>query len=411
MGLHINPISRENRIITLDIIRGFALFGILLVNMAFFNTPKLFIIGTEVLLFADIGSRIANYFILVFATGKFFTIFSFLFGLGFFIFMDRIQDKGLHVAPLYRRRLFFLFILGFIHAVFIWSGDILLTYSIAGFLLLFFRNSGAETIKKWAIWLFVIVNIVIGLLTYLSTVVEAVFDDGSEIATYNQDLVQQAISIYQSGNFAEILSFRLAEEVPIILFNLVITVPFVLSVFLFGLFVGKKGITKNIDHHLNWIYSVWKKSFIFSAILTVVLLVLRMELVFIPFHLHFAILEIISYVTGLVMSFFYMTSIALLYAKQKWLKFLSVFAPVGQMALTNYLTQTMICLIIFNGFGFYGKVAPELGIVLTIVIFILQTYLSHYWLKKYRFGPIEWLWRAFTYKHIPRMKVKNEGVT
>ncbi|WP_169823120.1 DUF418 domain-containing protein [Anaerobacillus alkalilacustris] len=394
----IKPTEQNERIVPLDIIRGFALLGILVVNMQFFNTPKLFVAGTEISLFNGIASQIAHYFILIFATGKFFTIFSFLFGLGFFIFMNRVEQKGFLVAPLYRRRLFFLLVIGFIHAIIIWSGDILLPYALAGFFLLLFKDKSKEVIKKWAITLYVIVNFIIGIFAYLSTLVLAVFNNTGQFSNQHEELVERAVFVYQNGSFLEILSFRLAEEVPLILLNLLVTVPFVLSVFLFGLYVGKKGILTNITGHLLWIKKVWNRSFLYSFILTMFYLVLEFQYIIIPFYLHDAIIEVLGFAIGLIMCFFYMTSIVILCSKEKKMKILMFLAPVGQMALTNYLLQTFICLVIFIGFGLYGKVTPEIGIIIAFIVFVSQVFFSHYWLKNHKFGPMEWLWRIYTYK-------------
>lgn len=396
----------NNRIVTLDIIRGFALLGILLVNMAFFNTPKLFLVVSDQRLFDDPVNLFVTNFIAIFASVKFITMFSFLFGLGFFMFIERASAKGFLVTKLYTRRLGFLFMLGFVHLIFFWSGDILLSYALAGFFLLLFRKKSAQSVKKWAIGLFIFVQIVIGLLTYLATVVTEFFDVDGINATYNQALIESSINVYQSGSFIEILSFRLTEEVPLLLFNLIIIVPLVLSFFLFGLYVGKLGIHKNISDHLKAVSSIWRKSFIYGVSLTIVLMLLKSELIVLPFYLNEAIVEVLANLSGLLICFFYMTSIVILVEKADWKRRLTILAPVGKMALTNYLLQTFICLLIFNGYGLglYGNFPPSAGIILTLIIFTIQIYFSHFWLKRYKFGPVEWLWRAFTYKIKPDMK-------
>lgn len=407
MGKKLGPVN--NRIVTLDIIRGFALLGILLVNMAFFNTPKLFLAVSDQQLFDEPVNLFVTNFIAIFASVKFVTMFSFLFGLGFLMFMERAQVKGFSVTKLYTRRLGFLLMLGFIHLVFFWSGDILLSYALAGFLLLMFRKKSAQAVQKSAIGLFIFVQIIIGLLTYLSTVTTEMFDVEGINANYNQQLIESSISVYQSGNFIEILSFRLIEEVPLLLFNLIIIVPLVLSFFLFGLYIGKLGVHKNIYEHSQMISSVWKKSLIYGVSLTIVILVLKTELIVLPFYLNEAIVEVLANLTGLLICFFYMTSIVILVEKKDWRKRLIILAPVGKMALTNYLLQTSICLLIFNGYGLglYGNFPPIAGIILTLIIFTIQIFFSHLWLRRYKFGPVEWVWRAFTYRLKPAMRFSH----
>ena len=401
-GVRVHPTQQEERIITLDVIRGFALLGILLVNMQFFVAPKLFLILSGGTLFEGAISNTADWFITIFATGKFFTTFSFLFGLGFFLFMERVSAKGLSVGRLYSRRLSFLLILGLIHIFIFWSGDILLNYAIAGFLLLLFRKSSIEKIRKWAIGIFSVVVFLTGFFTFLSSLMENVL--GENFAPMNDwaSLVEQSVIVFQNGNFSEILAFRLTEEIPLILPNFIITIPMVLFIFLIGLYVGKKGVLMNISGHLEWIRKVWKKSFIYGAVLTFVYVILKAELFIVPFYLHEATLEVLSLISGLVVSFFYISSITLLCQQRQWKVRLKFLAPVGQMALTNYLLQTVICLMLFYGYGLglYGKVAPGVGILVTLVIFTAQVFLSKFWMARFKYGPLEHVWRAFTYKRV-----------
>lgn len=402
VALGLQPTQQGERIITLDVIRGFALLGILLVNMQFFVTPQLFLMLSGITLFEGPASNTANWFITIFATGKFFTTFSFLFGIGFFLFMERVNAKGLSVGKVYSRRIFFLLLLGLIHAFILWSGDILLNYAIAGFFLLLFRKSSKETIKKWAIGIFSAVIFLTAFFSFLSSLMENVLEEDLAYIKGFANLVEEAIVVFQNGSFSEILAFRLAEEIPLILPNFIITVPMVLFIFLIGLYVGKKGVLLNISGHLEWIQKVWKNSFIYGTVLTIVLVILKVELFIVPFYLHEASIEVLSLVSGLVVSFFYISSITLLCQQEQWKERLKFLAPVGQMALTNYLLQTVICLLLFYGygFGFYGKVTPEVGILITFVIFTIQIFLSKFWLSWFKYGPLERVWRAFTYKGI-----------
>ncbi len=398
----LRPTQQGDRIITLDIIRGFALLGILLVNMEFFVSPMLFLMLSGVTLFDGAVSKAAEWFVTIFATGKFFTTFSFLFGLGFFIFMERVKDKGLSVGKLYVRRILFLLLLGIFHVFILWSGDILLNYALAAFFLVLFRKSSKETIKKWAIGVFSVVILVTAFFSFLSSLMDNVLAGEMELTTDYSILVERALVVYQNGSFSEILSFRLAQEIPFVLSNFIITVPMVLAIFLIGLYVGKKGVLYNISGHLDWIKKIWKNSLIFGVLMTVVYVLLKAEVFIVPFYFHEAAVEVLSLVSGLVMSFFYISSITLLCQKEIWMTRLKFLAPVGQMALTNYLLQTVICMFLFYGFGlgFYGKVTPEVGILITIAIFTVQIFLSKAWMARFKYGPLEHLWRLFTYRGV-----------
>jgi uncharacterized protein len=398
----LKPTQQADRIITLDIIRGFALLGILMVNMQFFVAPKLFLMLSGVTLFEGALSNAADWFVTIFATGKFFTTFSFLFGLGFFLFMERVKAKELSVGKLYSRRIFFLLFLGLIHVFILWSGDILLNYALAAFFLLLFRRSSMETIKSWAIGLFSAVLFLTAFFTFLSSLAENILGEEAGLMNDFSPLVEKSITVFQNGSFSEIFAFRLAEEIPLVLPNFIITVPMVLFIFLIGLYVGKKGVLFDITGHLEWIKKVWRNSLIIGVLMTVVFVILKAEIFVVPFYLHEAVVEVLSLVSGLVISFFYISSITLLCQKEKWMARLKFLAPVGQMALTNYLLQTVICISLFYGYGlgFYGKVTPEVGILVTFAIFTIQIFLSKAWMARFKYGPLEHVWRAFTYKGI-----------
>ncbi|MFC7160224.1 DUF418 domain-containing protein [Pseudidiomarina halophila] len=146
------PVSANERIHMLDVIRGFALLGILLMNIEFFQRPL------TAMMFGFDNSltgidRSVGWIVFTFVQGKFYTMFSLLFGIGFVIFYDRAKQH--HDSPrwLFFRRLLILGLFGFVHIAYIWGGDILLTYAIVGLLLLFFINSSAARLWKWG-WRF-----------------------------------------------------------------------------------------------------------------------------------------------------------------------------------------------------------------------------------------------------------------
>jgi uncharacterized protein len=101
----------------------------------------------------------------------------------------------------------------------------------------------------------------------------------------------------------------------------------------------------------------------------------------------------------------YIAAATLLLDHPRWKPFLGAFAPVGRMALTNYLGQTLICLSVYYGGGLFGSFRPALGLLLAVSIFFLQMHYSAWWLSRYRFGPMEWLWRSLTYGHRQPMRI------
>jgi uncharacterized protein len=134
------PVQLHERIQLIDILRGFALLGILLVNMHLFSHPVYAILLAPVTA-PPLLDRIAEWFIRFAAEGKFYSLFSLLFGLGLTIQMSRAQARGSRFVPTYVRRLFFLLLIGMVHAFLIWTGDILILYALLGVLLILFRNA------------------------------------------------------------------------------------------------------------------------------------------------------------------------------------------------------------------------------------------------------------------------------
>jgi uncharacterized protein len=151
-NLNVSPVKQANRIILLDALRGFAIFGILMVNF-----PIMFQPVTSVLLGSQSdGSLLYNlseWFIKFFFEGKFYVIFSMLFGYGFWLFMNKKDDQGKSITPIFKRRLIFLFLFGALHVVLLWAGDILVYYALFGFILLLFRRVSDRGLIKWAIWI------------------------------------------------------------------------------------------------------------------------------------------------------------------------------------------------------------------------------------------------------------------
>ncbi|WP_018922404.1 DUF418 domain-containing protein [Salsuginibacillus kocurii] len=395
------PIDQARRIHLLDAIRGFALFGILLVNMQLFNSPKFFLVGTDIELWSMWHNQLAETFIHLFATGKFYTMFSLLFGIGFYIFMERVEEKGLPVAAMFQRRMVGLLIFGGIHLVFIWIGDILFTYALAGFLLLLFRNKTPAQLRNWGFALYGGAAAVTALLMVAAEGISLYFPEKSGVV---EDLFREAVLVFSTGTYLDILSFRISEELPVVLANLFLYVPTVLGIFLLGFYAAKTGLVKNPAEHQARLKSLWSGSLIIGIGFIGVEGLLSGQQVLVHPLFDAGLGELSTAVSGLSLSIFYMTSMYFIITFRSrafaWLE------PVGQMALTNYIMQSLICITLFYGygFGFYNQVGPLMGIVLTISIFCIQIGLSYHWMKWFYYGPLEWLWRYFTYRERPRFK-------
>jgi uncharacterized protein len=401
------PVQQRERIAILDVLRGFALFGILTVNMYLFSRPL-----QE--LYQGVGAaerpghdQVADWLVAFFATGKFYTLFSFLFGLGFTIFIARARAKGQRAAPLFARRLLVLLGFGLVHGFFIWVGDILTFYALVGFVLLLFawvKRPRTLLIWAFAIWLLSVVGMTagVGLMAVAAAVPEARTEIDASLAAQAPLAAaeaERAREVYANGNFLEITAQRAQELLLMWGFGL-FTVPSILMMFLLGAYFGRREIFRDVDAHLP----LFRRMLIWGLVIGL------------PANAIYATLfgSAVASTDGLLasmgatlagivghpaLSLAYMSGIVLLTRREAWARRLGVLAPVGQMALSNYLLQSIVCTLIFYGYGLglFGQVGTVAGLALAAVIFALQIPLSHWWMARFRYGPAEWLWRTLTY--------------
>jgi uncharacterized protein len=398
------PTQPNEHVEVIDILRGFALFGILLVNMMFFAWP----VYSEVLGAPWTSSldHAASWFVSFFAQGKFFTLFSFLFGLGLAVQMQRAEAKGVAIVPLYLRRLLVLLLIGIARVVLLWFGDILVYYALLGFILLLFRNTKPRRLLVWAlVFLFVplLLNSAFTSLVVLSDTQGQLTSVQTLEAEY-QESYDQALTIYQSNDFAAMIG-QCVGDYAFAALGQVLGGGFfiVLAMFLLGLYAGKRRLLQDAKNHLPF----FKKVFVWGGLLG--LIGTGLEQVFLqsasPLEpTLISLLGVAGYVIGApALSLCYASGLVLLAQRVKGL---AVLAPLGRTALSNYLLQSLICTTLFYGYGFalYGRVGPALGILLSVSIFALQIPLSHWWLRHFRFGLAEWLWRTLTYGKIQPMR-------
>jgi uncharacterized protein len=355
----------------------------------------------------------AHWFVSFFAQGKFFTLFSFLFGLGLAVQMQRAEAKGVAIVPLYLRRLLVLLVIGIAHVVLLWFGDILTYYALLGFVLLLFRKTKPRRLLVWAS-VFLLIPL---LLNAAFTGLIKLSDDTSQLASAQtleaqyRESYTQALTTYQGGSFAAMIEQRLQDYAftslgQVFSGGLLI----VLAMFLLGLYIGKRQLLQNINEHLPF----FKKVFVWAGILG--LIGTTLEHLFLssasPLEPTFlGLLGLAGYIIGApALSLCYASGLVLLVQR---VKRLNVLAPLGRTALSNYLLQSLICTTLFYGYGFnlYGKVGPALGIVITLAIFALQIPLSHWWVRHFRFGVAEWLWRTLTYGKVQPMRLREANTS
>ncbi|HET6447380.1 MAG TPA: M20/M25/M40 family metallo-hydrolase [candidate division Zixibacteria bacterium] len=385
---HAKPVPFQDRIEVVDILRGFAIFGILLVNMYGFAGMDLNPQSYSGL------NRIVIILILLLAQAKFYSLFSFLFGWGMWIQMSRAVSKGINIVPLYVRRMLVLLVIGILHGIFIWTGDILTVYAILGLLLLLFRNASQKTLLI-AIALLLLMPIIVNLP---GETMDGFRNGYAELGSFLRTFGQQDDSVYFSGTYGEITERRLQEFVGGQTW-FIYWIGNVFSMFLLGFYAGKRGYFADISKNI----STFRRTLVVGLVLGLlfggasVLVTVRPDLVS-PEWQRFVRVSTRT-IGAPALMLFYVSTITLLTQRDAWRKRLGALAPVGRMALTNYLIQSLVLTLIFYGYGLalYGQIGPSVGLILTILVYASQIRFSAWWLKRYRFGPMEWLWRTLTY--------------
>lgn len=413
---NITPVAISDRIQLLDVFRGLAIFGILMVNMQIFYHPLSYMmIGSQTV--GETLAVISESFIKFFFEGKFYVLFSMLFGYGFWLFINRQVPDGVRIIPVFRRRLFFLLLFGIAHFVFLWGGDILFFYALFGFFLILSRNISDERLISWAIPLALVPTFITGFFIIMAWAFSGIPEAATGMEKGMADnaaalkaLAEESYLVHTTGNYWEILSMRLREWMTLTQGGILVFYPVVLGMFLFGSWIARKGYVKNYRDHLPLIKKVFWWSLFSGVILNTVYAISYQYSQ--PSILNFwAFLGTFTHTTGGVsFALLYTTAIILLTEKGGLRSFSKALASVGRMALTNYLLHSIICTTLFYayGFGLMGKVEIWQGIVLTIVIFILQIPFSKWWLSRFKYGPFEWLWRSLTYWKLQPFKIAKD---
>lgn len=391
----LQPTRARERLLHLDVLRGFALFGILLVNFEFFSRP-----AQSLLLAAEPPRQglnlAADWLVALLAEAKFYPLFSMLFGIGFALMLERAQARTQPFWGLYARRLGILLLFGLAHRLLVWTGDILLSYALAGFLMiLLFRHTPTPRLLPWSLLLLLLPLAAnwLGTLALLGgkAVAPDIFDAiGSDAALIAK--VEAAESIYRAGSYGEVLRLRLVETLSMIEFDLS-GLPTILGFFLLGRWLLESGRLREPGAHPGFFRLLrrWGLGLGLGLSLAAVLMIYQ------PDPLELSLWQAVgaSFYTlaGIVLALGYLGQVTTRATQLGWL------APAGRMALSNYLLQSLFWTWVFYGYGLglWGQIPRFWQLLLAIGFFALQVRFSAWWLLHFRFGPAEWLWRSLTY--------------
>jgi len=384
----------RERIQALDVLRGVAVGGILLANiLVFFGFP--FMSPERVATMWSTSVDATTLFLeRALVDGKFYSIFSLLFGIGFGLQLSRGGDAAL---PRFRRRLRILLGIGAIHAFLIWAGDILMLYALLGFTMPWFARKSDRSLLRWTVGLLAtptalyLVALAVWLLVRPATPSSGSGGPPAAIVGFFERIGSGGLKDALVGNLV-FLGGRWADLFATVRF------PKVLGMFVLGLWAVRTGIAVSPASQratlARWRLLGWSIG-------------LPANLIAAWSGLHWdylppsagGLIGVVMQAIGVPMlAIGYATTIVLLVVDGR--RFINVFAPVGRMALTNYLMHSIVCVTLSYGFGFglWWRTRPSVAMAIAFTIILIQIPLSALWLSRFRFGPVEWVWRRLTYR-------------
>ena len=396
---NISPVKPKQRHIILDALRGLALFGICLANYPEFSLYSFLdkeITSTMPTAGIDL---IVKYLQYIFIDGKFYSLFSLLFGIGFSIILSNAAKNKRSGLKIFYRRMCILILIGLFHLLFIWAGDILLLYAILGLVLPLFRNVSNKGLLIWGT-IFLLLPVFIDTFVQIydwnlaSPVIQATAYFHKQYGITESSF---PVWLVQKQTYLDVLKFNIAGSFirmqEFIEGNRLFRV---MGLFLLGLYIGRNRIFANLEKNKNGFKTIRFYGFIVGLPLSILYAWSAIN----GHPLGLAAHSVLYTFSVFPLSLAYITTICLWYDNHKQHAVFKVLAAPGKMALTNYILQSVFGMIIFYGIGF--GLGASLGLIyvelIASVVFIFQIIYSHLWLCKLQFGPLEWVWRMLTYK-------------
>ena len=393
------PVTAKERIVSLDVLRGVALLGILPMNIQAFSMISAAYMNPTA--YGDLHG--ANYWVWYFchllADEKFMTIFSMLFGAGIFLMTSHVEAAGRKPAPLHYRRMGWLILFGVLHSYLLWFGDILFTYGLCGMLAYCYRKMSPRKLIVYGVG-FIAVTTVLFLWTarslpHMPPAKAEFLRQGLWQPT--PEMKAHELAAYRSGWLGEMrqrandsLTGEVSGFIYLAFWRVEGCMLIGMALFKLGVFSAKRSAK------LYW-------TFLAAAVLVgfpVILFGVHHDIAAgWEFRQAFFIGSQYNYWASMLVSLGWVGATMLVFQSPTLRGFTRPIAAVGRMAFSNYIFDTVVCTTIFYGFGFgmFGKVSRVTQIQIVTAIWIAQLILSSIWMRYFQFGPLEWLWRSLTY--------------
>lgn len=406
-GAALTPTSAREREPILDVLRGFALLGILLVNISLMRGSELYAAFFGELPEPSTGlDRVVGGAVSWFAAGKFVSSFSILFGLGAGLIVNRSLAAGHDPRGLLARRYAWLLVFGLAHMLLLFPGDILFAYGLTGMVLLAFVNVRPTVALWWSAGLLAAVTLVTTAFAALATVFEGMAGEApadDPVTTAFEDFFvrrqDQAVSAFTEGSYLDIIVVNAWQSLFIQAGQLFV-IPWILALFLFGFAVTRLGIPRNLEEHRTTLRRAAAAGLGLGLPLNAVLgLVDPLTLISggAGDSMNAGVLVAVSFVQQAgapLLAVGYLAGLALLSLR---IGAVGPLAAVGRMALSAYLTQSLLALVVFAGLSQYDQLDSAASLLVVLAIWAILLLACPLWLRRFRFGPAEWLWRSLTY--------------
>ena len=392
--------SQKNRIKLVDALRGFALLGIVLIHFVehfeLFKQPEFNYFFTPEIN----GVVFKTIFFLI--SGKAYSIFAIMFGFSFFIQLNRREQKGEDFRSVFAWRLTLLFIMGIIHSL-VYRGDILHVYALLGFFLILFYKVNSKMLLVYAFLFAVQIPIIQQLIQSF------LIPDFIYVKDWGGNYGANCTEAYAYGSLWDVIKMNVWEGRYIVWVWTYYTGRLVqlFALFLIGLYLGRIGFFENPSNYKKAI----KRALLIIFLLGIALYFIMDKIGASSFSGTQKMLfnDLLKSYYNLACTFVILTTFTLFCLKVKNSGFINNLAVYGRMSLSNYVFQALFGVILFYGFGFgmFKHMGAAWSLIAGAVFFIIQVQISKYWLKKYYYGPLEWLWRAFTFMDF-KLKFKRE---
>ena len=395
---NLSPVKSSERYVILDVLRGFALLGICLANFPEFGLYTFLKPEAASSMSTAVADSIARFLLYVFVDGKFYTLFSLLFGIGFSIILSNAAKKGADGLRIFYRRMAVLAIVGFLHLMFIWSGDILMLYALLGMLLPFYRRVSDRALLIWAA-----VLLIVPVMVDYACEVADVYLAGKVVAFQEYYCSKYGITddnfaywLRDADDYEGVFQF-LVQGALVRLQEFIDGNRYfkVLGLFLIGFYLGRKRVYAGLESRKQWLRRIFTLGLCVGLPLSLVYALSAMN-----GHLFGTAVHSVLYLVSVYpLGFAYAAGLCLLYLSCRNSSLWKWLAAPGRMALTNYICQSVTGMLLFYGIGL--GLGAEAGLVYielaALAVFACQMVFSRLWLSKFRFGLLEWAWRMLTY--------------